>query len=48
MTEVDLILLAIGCYVAVTSLVRLMRGCEIEFLLDLQRQVERQQQHGGQ
>jgi len=40
MTRADLILLAIAAYVAVMSLVRLMRRRRDELVVDVQRQVE--------
>jgi hypothetical protein len=46
MSRSDVILLAIGAYVAVMALVRLMRRRRDELVADVQRQMDSHRHHG--
>ena len=48
MTRTDIILLAIAAYVAVMSLVRLMKRRHDELVADVQRQVQAHRKRGPQ
>jgi len=46
-SEIDLMFGAIGAYLAISSLVRLMKAEEVEVLMEVQAELERLQRDGG-